>query len=206
MSGPVIHWDLEQNTPAWDAMRAGKWGSSKANVIMGGLETSGLASLVQDVAWGRVFGPIDAGYRNGAMDRGHVMEPESRDWYAFEKKAIVRQAGLVEHATVPHVIWSPDGIVQPRGGIEAKNPLHKAWMEVKRTGKVPSEYRWQSKWAMWVGELDYLDFCCYHPLAGGMIITCEPSPEDAERMQERVYLLETKVAEWVGILTDRKAA
>ena len=37
-------------------------------------------------------------------------------------------AGLVEHATIPNVSWSPDGLIEPKGAIEAKNPLHKSWM------------------------------------------------------------------------------
>ena len=92
---PKIHWDIEQGTPEWNAMRAGKWGSSKANVIMGGLTTDGLANLIKDVAWGRVFGPPDDGYRNAIMERGSLMEPESRDWYAFERRVVIREAGLV---------------------------------------------------------------------------------------------------------------
>lgn len=200
-----IHWDVAQGSAEWDTLRAGKWGSSSAAVIMGGLDTSGLSSLIKDVAWGRVYGPIEGGYRNSAMDRGHLVEPESRDWYAFEKRVVVREAGLVEHATVPHVIWSPDGLIEPRGAIEAKNPLHKAFMEVKRTGKIPAEYRWQCRWAMWVGQLDYLDFVCYHPLAGGLIVPAEITDTDKQQMEERVHLLEKRVAEWVDILTDARA-
>lgn len=206
MSGPTIHWDLEQGTDRWHAMRAGKWGSSCAGVIMGGLDTKGLDSLIQDIAWGRVFGPIEGGYKNTAMERGQLMEPESRDWYAFEKRAVVREAGLVEHASVPHVIWSPDGLIDPHGAIEAKNPLHKAWMQCKRTRFVPAEYRWQCKWAMWVGELEWIDFVCYHHRAGGMVIRCEPNPSEADQMESRVYDLEKKVSVWIDVIADRKAA
>jgi hypothetical protein len=203
---PKIHWDIEQGTPEWNAMRAGKWGSSKANVIMGGLTTDGLANLIKDVAWGRVFGPPDDGYRNAIMERGSLMEPESRDWYAFERRVVIREAGLVEHATAPHVTWSPDGLIEPGGAIEAKSPLHKAWMECKRTGLIPSEYRWQCRWAMWVGELEYLDFVSYHPLAGGLIVPATVTEAERQQMAERVDLLEKKVAEWVEIISEKKAA
>ena len=203
---PVIHRDITQGSPEWFAIRAGKWSASNAGTIMGGLETSGLASLVKDIAWERVYGSTESdSYRSPAMERGSVMEAEARDWYAFTTGAEVEQVGFVEHATVPNVGWSPDGLCLPRA-TEIKCPLHKAWMEVKRTGKVPAEYRWQCGWACWVGKLDGLDFVAYHPQAGGLLIPYEFDSALAEQMQDRVEALEVKVAAWVEILTDKKEA
>jgi putative phage-type endonuclease len=203
---PTIHRDIVQHSPEWYAIKAGKWSASNAATIMGGLDTSGLASLIKDIAWERVFGPTEGGFQSKAMERGNELESDARDWYAFERDAVLVEVGFVEHATVPRVGWSPDGLRGERHGIEAKCPLHKAWMEVKRTGKVPAEYRWQCRWAMWVGELDGLDFIAYHPKAGGLIVPCEITESERGQMAERVALLEPKVAEWVEILTDKKDA
>ena len=79
-------------------------------------------------------------------------------------------------------------------------------MEVKRTGKVPSEYRWQCRWAQWVGQLDGLDFIAYHPQAGGLIVPCEVTAIECEQMADRVALLEPKVAEWVEIIGNQRAS
>ena len=197
----IIHRDIQQGTPEWFAIKAGKWSASNAATIMGGLETSGLASLIQDIAWERVYGPTDAdSYKSPAMERGNVVEAEARDWYAFQTGSEVEKVGFVEHRSIPHVGWSPDGLIGPKKAIEAKCPLHKAWMETLRTGKIPSQYRWQCKWAMWVGELEELDFLTYHPKAGGIIIPCTVTQDEISQMQERVALLETKVAEWVSML------
>ncbi len=203
---PVIHRDIEQHSPEWYAIKAGKWSASKAAIIMGGLDASGLASLIKDMAWERVYGPTEGGFQSKAMERGNELEYEARDWYAFERDAVVVEVGFVEHATVARVGWSPDGLHGERHGIEVKCPLHKAWMEVKRAGKVPAEYRWQCRWAMWVGELDGLDFIAYHPKAGGLIVPCEVTESERSQMAERVALLEPKVVEWVEILTDKKDA
>lgn len=202
---PIIHRDIAQGTDEWHAIRAGKWSASKAATIMGGLDTKGLADLVKDVAWERVYGPIGGGFKSAAMERGNELEPEARDWYAFEKGAVVEQVGFVEHATIANVGWSPDGL-SGAGAIEAKNPLHRAWMEVNRTRKIPAEYRWQARWAMWVGELEWLDFVVYHPAAGGIIIAAEVTEYEKQDMAERVALLETRVAEEVALLNERKAA
>lgn len=212
MSGPKYHFDIIQGTPEWDAIRAGKWSASKAGVIMGSLNTKGLDDLIMDIAWGRVYGPIEhSSFKSAAMERGNNLEQGSRDRYEFLKDCIVTECGFVEHASIPHVGWSPDGLVRmPDGrwarGIEAKNPLHKAYMEVKRSGLIPSEYRWQVRWGMWVGELDEQDFLVDHPLAGLIVIPCELTDSERDQMAARVATLEPRVAEWVEIINDKRDA
>jgi len=209
MASPIIHREFAQHSDEWHAIRAGKWSASNAGTIMskigerGGL-TKGLDDLVKTVAWGRVYGPSnEPRYQSAAMDRGNEMEAEARDWYAFASDALVEEVGFVEHATIPHVGWSPDGLFDgDKSGLEVKCLLHKAWMEVKRTGKVCSEYRWQVKWACWVGQLEALDFIAYHPQAGGIVIPCEVTDSEKQQMAERVQLLETRVDEWINILKE----
>lgn len=203
----IYHPEIEQGTEEWKLIKAGRFSSSKAAVIMGGLDTSGLASYIQDLAWERVYGPIDGGYKNSAMERGHVVEPDAREWYSFVKGSPVEQCGFVQREDFPNCGWSPDGLLMHRkGAIEAKCPLHKAWMECKRTGKIPSEYRWQTKFALWIGQLDWLDFISYHPLAGGLIVEATVTETEMQQMAERVTLLEAKVQSWVNILQDKKEA
>lgn len=201
---PIYHYDIQQGTDAWHALRAGKWGSSAAATIMGGLETDGLAKLVKRVAWERIYGPIGGGFKSAAMEHGTVTEPEARDWYAFERGAALTECGLVEHATIPNVSWSPDGLQGIVGGVEAKCPQELAWMEVRRTGKIPSEYRWQCRWGQWVGQLEWLDFVAYHPKAGGLIIPSTVTDSEKEQMEARVYELEKRVSAWTDILQSKE--
>jgi len=205
MSGPRYHFDIAQGTPEWDAIRAGHWSASRAATIMGGMETKGLEDLVMDVAWGRIYGPVEhSTFKSSAMERGNNLEPETRDRYSFNTDRVIEECGFVQHATIPWVGWSPDGLCGLKHGIEAKNPLHKAYMEVKRTGKIPAEYRWQTKWAMWVGELESMDFLCDHPRAELIVIPCVVTESEKQQMAERVSKLEPRVAEWIDILADAK--
>jgi len=205
MAAPLIHRDIEQHSPEWYAIKAGRFSASKAATIMGGLDTSGLDSLIKDLAWERVFGALEGGFKSAAMERGNELEPSSRDWFASERGVDVQQVGFVIHADLPMVGWSPDGLFDnDRRAVEAKCPLHKAWMEVKRTGKVPAEYRWQCRWAQWTGQLDGLDFVAWHPQAGGLVIPCEVTPTECEQMAERVALLEPRVKAWVELIGNRK--
>lgn len=205
MTFPTYHPGIVQGTPEWDAVRAGKWSASKGAVIMGGLDTGGLRDLILDLAWGRVYGPPEGGYRSKVMERGHLVEPEARDWFAFTRDVSVEEVGFVEHATIPHCGWSPDGLFnERRNAIEAKCPLHKAWMHVQETGKVPAEYRWQCKFACFVGQLDGLTFVAYHPRAGGLMVDIEATEADKAQIEERLALLEPKVVSRVAILMGRK--
>lgn len=204
---PVYHYDLEQNTPEWDAIRAGKWTASSAATIMGGLDTKGLSDLVMTIAFGRVYGAIDEpGFKSLAMDRGHQLEKSTIDSYAFQTDRIIESCGFVEHAHIAYVGWSPDGLVGKTHGIEAKNSLHKAWMKCLRKREIPAEYRWQCRWAMWVGKLESMDFLCNHPKGGLIIIEVPPLKEiESEQMHERVYELEKRVGAWVDVLQAKRA-
>lgn len=204
MAAPIIHREIQQHSPEWHAIKAGKWSASKAATIMGGLDTSGLSSLIQDIAWERVFGPIDNGFQSDAMERGTIMEAEARRWYEQDRGVKIEQVGFVVHATLPTVGWSPDGLCGPGHAVEIKCPLHKAWMSCMKQQLIPAEYRWQTRWGMWVGQLEWQDFAMYHPQPGGLILPCELLPEHAEQMEERVTLLETKVAAWMEIIGNRK--
>ncbi|MFK3647946.1 lambda-exonuclease family protein [Lysobacter enzymogenes] len=206
MTEPLIHREIEQHSPEWYAIKAGKWSASSAAIIMGGLDTSGLASLIQDIAWERVFGPTAGGFKSSAMERGNELEPEARAWFCQERSVEIEQVGFVLHATLPNVGWSPDGLYagNARRAIEAKCPLHKAWMSCKKQGKVPAEYRWQTRWAMWVGQLDGLEFLAYHPQAGGLVIDCEVTDDERAQMEERVALLEPKVQQWIEVIGNSR--
>lgn len=190
--------------------RLGKLTASKAGVIMGGLETSGLATYVKALAWERVYGARDEEYRNAAMDRGNELEALALDWYEFETGSeLLRSPGFNQHPTVACVGASPDAVVYfdqgPIRTAQCKCPLHGAFMEVIRTRKVPSEYRWQCKWEAWVVGVPAFDFFVWHPVAGGLIVPGEVSAEECEQMAERAAVVDGLVQKWVEILTERAA-
>lgn len=207
MSNPTYFCDIEQNTPAWDDVRRGNWTASSAAKIMGGLETQGLKDLIKDVAWGRAIGNTDRGFSGRSMERGHELEPEAREQFAFERDCEIEQVGFVLHATIPHLGWSPDGLhAKRRRGLEIKCLEHKAWIDVFERRGIPAEYRWQAKFACFVGQLDALDFYVYHPLAGGIPLTATLAADEADQIASRIALLEPRVQALVERLQERKAA
>lgn len=197
--------------PATCLERLGKLTASKAGVIMGGLDTSGLANYVKALAWERVYGARDEEYRNAAMDRGNALEPQALDWYEFQTGVeLERTPGFIVHPSIPYVGASPDAFVLHGGersfSVQVKCPLHGSWMDTKRTHLVPSEYRWQCRWELWVSGLPTCDFLAWHPIAGGLIVCMKVTSEELDQMAERAALVDKMVQKWVGILTDKLEA
>ena len=204
---PVYYPEIQQNSPEWDAIRAGCWTASAAAKIMGGLETKGLADLIKDLAWGRVFGKIDRGYYGKSMERGHELEGEARDAFAFDHDTEVEQVGFVMHGRIPNMGWSPDGLHRNRvRGLEIKCLEHKAWIETFERREIPSEYRWQSRFANFVGETEAQDFWVYHPLAGGILMESTITDSERDQIEGRITILEPKVQALVDRLMERKLA
>lgn len=199
----TIYYDnIKQNSEAWDNIRAGKLTASQAAKVMGRLNTKGLSDLCKSVAWGRVYGhPDEPHYMSSAMLRGHKLEEEARHWYEKETGNEVELTGFAQLDHLPNLGWSPDGLTRKRKvGVEIKCLLHKAYIDVKRTGKIPSEYRWQCRWGNWIGGLDRMDFVAYHPDAGGIIIPATVTEEETSQMRERVVEVERMIQENIRII------
>lgn len=204
---PIYHPQIVQNTPEWDDIRAGKWTASSGAKIMGAPTTQGLKDLIKDIAWGRAIGKTDRGYSGKSMQRGHEVEPEARDAFAFQHDTEVEQIGFVEHGRIPNFGWSPDGLIENRRkGLEIKCLEHKAWIDTFNSREIPSEYRWQAKIACMVGQLEELAFWVYHPLAGGILLHASITPGEMDQIEARLALLEPQVEALATRLLERKAA
>lgn len=193
----------EQRSEQWYAARRGKLTASKAAVIMGGLNTSGLDTYVKTLAWERVYGARDEDFQSQSMLRGLEVEPQARRWYAAAIGQEVGETGFVQHPQIAYVGASPDGLLADRT-LQIKCPLHCAWMEVRKTMRVPAEYRWQCRWEAWVCGLRLADFVCFHPQAGGLLIPLQVSDEECDQMASRAELVDQMVGEWVELLKSEQ--
>ena len=192
-------------TPELRLARAGKLTASKASIVMGGLDTKGLSDYVMQLAWERVYGVSDDhGYTSPAMERGTLLEAEALSWYAFETGSALDQDSdrTIVHPDFPTVAASPDALLSDRC-IEVKCPMPRAWMETKKTGQVPSVYRWQCRWQQWVCGKRQNDYISYHPSAGGIIVPVYVTDEEIQQMEERVPIIEARIMEWVKVLEDK---
>lgn len=169
-----------------------------APVIMGDLDTVGVAQYVDRLAGERLYGDLgENGYESWAMKRGKQLEALALNWYEFATEHLLDRQPFVQHPRLPYVSSTPDAIILPkrRKVVEAKAPIFTTWAVCKRLRLVPSEYRWQYKWQLWcVGVLE-CDFVIWHPKPGGMIIPCSVTTDEMLQMADRAALVEERVQE-----------
>ena len=194
-------------TPEMRESRLGKLTASKAAVIMGKLNTAGLADYISTLAFERVYGDTgEEGYQSRAMARGNELEPRALAWYAFERDCIVTPCPTCrEHPDLPYVAATPDGIRSDRT-IQAKCLLHKAWVHARTRNEVPSEYRWQCRWEQWVFGFRLCDFVVWHPKGGGFVIETSVTEGECAEMRERAMLVNGMVEKLAGDIRRWSAA
>jgi len=106
-------------------------------------------------------------YQSAAMKNGHIIEPEARRFYEFDREAKVEQVGfcITDDARFG---GSPDGLVGDDGVLEIKSPTHKTQVEYLLAGTLPDAYKQQCHGHLIVTGRKWVDFLSYcrrlHPL------------------------------------------
>ena len=159
------HYDIEQGTPEWLALRCGILTASEIKLIM--TPTLKVASNDKDRAHlfellaQRITGYTEPQYVSDDMLRGHEDEIEARIKYA-ENFAPVTECGFITRNMGGIVIgYSPDGLVGDDGLIECKSRRQKYQVETILADEVPAEYMLQIQTGLLVTERNWLDFVSY---------------------------------------------
>ena len=159
------HYDIEQGTAEWLALRCGILTASEIKLIM--TPTLKVASNDKDRAHlfellaQRITGYTEPQYVSDDMLRGHEDEIEARIKYA-ENFAPVTECGFITRNMGGIVIgYSPDGLVGDDGLIECKSRRQKYQVETILADEVPAEYMLQIQTGLLVTERNWLDFVSY---------------------------------------------
>lgn len=166
----VIH-HVEQRTPEWYALRAGKLTGSVADVVhakpkAGATESVQRRDLRIAMALELVTGrPCESdGYVSKEMQRGIDLEPAAFAAYEAATGELVDRVGFVERADLS-IGCSPDGVVM-RGGrivglVSFKCPKSATHLGYIRAGTHPTDYLAQSMHELLVTGADWLDFVSF---------------------------------------------
>ena len=95
-------------------------------------------------------------------ERGQVLEPDARKYYAFVRDAEPREVGFIYRDEARLVGCSPDAMVGD-GLLELKCPQpgnHLLWLAM---GVLPAKHFAQVQGCLWVTGAAWLDFMSYHP-------------------------------------------
>lgn len=159
------HFDIEQGSEEWHALRCGILTASEMKFIV----TPTLKPASNDKERAHLFELLgqritqhtEPRYISDDMLRGHEDEIEARIRYA-ENFAPVTECGFVTNDDHGFVIgYSPDGLVDYDGLIECKSRRQKYQVETILADRVPEEYMLQIQTGLLVTGREWLDFVSY---------------------------------------------
>lgn len=156
--------DCPQNTPEWlEARRGLPTASNFATVLAsgkGGGESLTRKKYMRELAGEIITGAVAESYSNGHMERGHVMEAEAREMYAFAHDAEIQLVGFIKNGRKG---CSPDSLVGADGMAEIKSKLPHLLIDVLERDRLPPEHVAQCQGGLWVAEREWIDFIAYWP-------------------------------------------
>jgi len=177
MDEPTYHFDIEQGSDDWLALRRGMITASTICRLItstgkpAGNDTS-RAQLLQLLAE-RITGETEPSFYNDDMARGHLLEPLARALYA-EHYAPVQECGFITADFYGATIgFSPDGLVGEKGLIEIKAPRQKTHIKSLLNNEVPTEYLPQVQTGLAVTGRAWCDFISYAPGLPLFVCRCE---------------------------------
>lgn len=156
--------NFDQGTEEWHLARAGIPTASMFATVMasgrGGGESKTRAKYMRQLAGEVITGRPMESYSNAHMDRGHEMEPEARELYAFATDTDPEQVGFIRNNQKG---CSPDSLIGAGGMLEIKSKLPDLVIECWERGDFPPEHKAQCQGGLWVAEREWIDIVVYWP-------------------------------------------
>lgn len=154
--------ECEQNTDAWLAARRGIPTASEFDTVQAGGKGLTRRAYMLTLLGERMTGEVQPGYSNAHMERGHALEPEARELYAFQHDAIPERVGFAVRDDL-RAGASPDSFLGENGVLEIKTKLPKLQLDVLLRDQVPAEHAAQVQGLLLVTCREFVDFVSYWP-------------------------------------------
>ena len=156
--------DCAQNSPEWYAARAGIVTASNLKTVLasgrGGTESKTRRSYLNRLAAEIITGEPLESFSNRHTERGHALEPEARDYYAFLHGAEPKTVGFVRNGPKG---CSPDSFVGEAGLLEIKTQRGDLLIDTLLADRFPSEFKAQVQGQLWICEREWCDLLVYWP-------------------------------------------
>jgi hypothetical protein len=169
--------EVEQGTDAWRQLRAGIPTASVFSCLLasgrGGGESKTRQTLLYKLAGERLTGEPAENYTNQFMDRGHAMEDEARQHYAFVRDCEPKRVGFIRNGKSG---CSPDALVNDDGMLEIKTAAPHILIPLLLKGEAPPEHKAQLQGNLMVAERKWIDIIVYYRGMKPLIIR-EPRDE-----------------------------
>lgn len=156
--------DCAQNSPEWYAARAGIVTASNLKTVLangrGGAESKTRRSYLNRLAAEIITGEPLETFSNRHTERGHALEPEARDYYAFLHSAETQAVGFVRNGPKG---CSPDSFVGDAGLLEIKTQRGDLLIDTLLADRFPLEHKAQVQGQLWICEREWCDLLVYWP-------------------------------------------
>jgi predicted phage-related endonuclease len=197
--------DVEQNTPEWMALRAGRVGGSDIGKVManyGKAFGEPAKRLSIEIAVEQITGTkSESRYSNAHMERGHEEEPVARQLYETEWFMEVANGGYFILNDISGA--SPDGLVGTAGLIEIKSVISPTQYDTVERGSHAPAHSWQMLYQLWVSGrewVDYVSFCSAFP-EGHRLFVERIRRDDCE---EKIKKIVSRMDEFAALVERRK--
>ena len=152
--------NCEQNSDEWKRARLGIPTASAFAHVMAKGEGKVRRKYMYELLAERISGEPNEGFFNSHMERGHAMEEEGRDLYAFNTDHDLERVGFIRNVDKG---CSPDSLINKDGMLELKTRLPYLQIELLVADRVPPEHVAQLQGTLWVAERTWIDFVSYSP-------------------------------------------
>lgn len=208
--GAVYHKELYQGSEEWRAARCGMLTASEMKFIL--TPTLKIASNDKERAHlyellsQRITQYVEPSYIGDDMLRGMDDEIEARRLYG-EHHAWVTECGFVTNDKWGFTLgYSPDGLVNTKGLIEAKSRKGKFQIETIISGNVPEEHVLQCQTGLLVADdREWLDFVSYSGGLPMVTIRVWPDPKTQNAILEAAANFEVRIEKRLAEYRERLA-
>ena len=182
-----IHNDIEQGTPEWYAIRAGKPTSSAFEKILSptgkpSTQAEGYANqLLAEIMTG---GAVETWEGNKWSERGNELEGDAVLFYEMQKDLETEKVGFVTNYDIG---CSPDRFIGDDGLLEIKCPAPHTHIKYLLNNKMDSKYIPQVQGQLYVTGRKWCDWMSYHPEMPSVIIRVERDEEYITKLGGALY-------------------
>ena len=183
----MIRLDFQQGSREWVEARLGIPTASEFSRIVTTSGAKAKTGYVWELVAEWVLGEPTVKFGgNDWTERGQVLEPEARKYYAFQRDLEPQTVGFIYRDETRMCGCSPDGLVGDDGLLELKCPMAGKHLQYLVGDKVPREHKTQVQGQLWVTGRAWCDFMSYHPGLPPFIKRVEPDPKLQAALDEHM--------------------
>lgn len=191
---PIEIFDCDQGSDSWFDCRKGIPTASKFATVMAKGEGKVRSEYMRKLAGEILTGEPAESFSNSHTERGHLMEDDARQLYAFIESAEITRVGFIRNGNKGA---SPDSLVGANGGLEIKSASPHIQIDRLERNRLPPEHKAQVQGNLWLSERDWWDFCSYWPRLPMLTVRVYRDEEFIKTMSDEIDRFNDELAELV---------